>query len=100
MRIIQRALEVPLRLIVENAGHEGSIVLDTVRKQESDYGYDADVGEYGQMLDRGIVDPTKVTRSALQNAASIASMALTTESMITEIPDKNPAAPAMPPMEY
>ena len=100
VRIIQRALEVPLRLIVENAGHEGSIVLDTVRKQESDYGYDADVGEYGQMLDRGIVDPTKVTRSALQNAASIASMALTTESMITEIPDKNPAAPAMPPMEY
>ncbi len=100
VRIIQRALEVPLRLIVENAGHEGSIVLDTVRKQESDYGYDADVGEYGQMLDRGIVDPTKVTRSALQNAASIASMALTTESMITEIPEKAPAAPAMPPMEY
>jgi len=100
VRIIQRALEVPLRLIVENAGHEGSIVLDTVRKQKSDYGYDADAGEYGQMIEKGIVDPTKVTRSALQNAASIAAMALTTESMITEIPDKSPAAPAMPPMEY
>jgi len=100
VRIIQRALEVPLRLIVENAGHEGAVVLDVVRKQKSDYGYDADVGEYGQMLERGIVDPTKVTRSALQNAASIASMALTTESMITEIPEKSPAAPAMPPMEY
>ena len=100
VRIIQRALETPLRLIVENAGGEGSIVLDAVRKQQADYGYDADIGEYGQMLDRGIVDPTKVTRSALQNAASIASMALTTESMISEIPDKNPAGPAMPPMEY
>ena len=101
LRIVQRALDVPLRLIVENAGGEdASIVLDAVRKQQSDYGYDADLGEYGNMMEKGIVDPTKVTRSALQNAASIAAMALTTESMITEIPEKSPAAPPMPPMDY
>ena len=95
--IIRRALEQPLRLIVENSGFEGSVVLNDVKQQADDYGFDADLGEYGPMMERGIVDPTKVTRSALQNAASVAAMVLTTESMITEIPQDKPAMPAMPP---
>ena len=95
--IIRRSLEQPLKLIVENSGGEGAVVLNQVKGQADDYGYDAEVGEYGPMLDRGIVDPAKVTRSALQNAASVASMILTTESMITEIPQEKSAMPAMPP---
>ena len=98
--IIRRSLEQPLKLIVENAGFEGAVVLNEVKQQADDYGYDADVGEYGPMLERGIVDPAKVTRSALQNAASVAGMVLTTESMITEIPQEKSAAPPMPPMDY
>jgi chaperonin GroEL len=98
--IIRRSLEQPLKLIVENAGFEGAVVLNQVKQQADDYGYDAEVGEYGPMLERGIVDPAKVTRSALQNAASVAGMVLTTESMITEIPQDKSAAPAMPPMDY
>ena len=100
--IIRKALEVPLRLIVQNAGQEGAVVLDAVRQKQDDYGYDAEIGEYAQMLKQGIVDPVKVTRSALQNAASVAAMVLTTESMITEIPEKASAgaAPPMPPMDY
>ncbi len=96
--IIRRSLEQPLKLIAENAGFEGAVVLNQVKQQADDYGYDAEVGEYGPMLERGIVDPTKVTRSALQNAASVAAMVLTTESMISEIPQSAPAMPAgMPP---
>ncbi len=95
--IIRRSLEQPLKLIVENAGFEGSVVLNEVKKQADDYGYDAELGEYGPMLERGIVDPAKVTRSALQNAASVAAMVLTTESMISEIPQDKPSMPAMPP---
>ena len=99
--IVRKALAVPLRLIVENAGQEGAVVLDAVMKHEDDYGYDAEVGEYAHMLKQGIVDPVKVTRSALQNAASVAAMVLTTESMISEIPEKDKAgAPPMPPMDY
>ncbi len=98
--IIRRALEHPLKLIVENTGQEGAVVLNQVKQQADDYGYDAEIGEYGPMLERGIVDPTKVTRYALQNAASVAAMVLTTESIITEIPDDKSAAPAMPPMDY
>ena len=98
--IIGRALDVPLRLIVQNAGQEGAVVLDAVRQHQDDYGYDAEIGEYAHMLEQGIVDPVKVTRSALQNAASVAAMVLTTESMITEIPEKEKAGPPMPPMEY
>ena len=100
MDIIRRSVEQPLKLIVENAGFEGAVVLNEIKQQADDYGYDADVGEYGPMLERGIVDPAKVTRSALQNAASVAGMVLTTESMITEIPQDKAAAPAMPPMDY
>jgi len=97
--IIEKCLEVPLRLIVQNADGEGAVILEQVSKQKADYGFDAEIGEFGPMFERGIVDPVKVTRSALQNAASVASMVLTTESMITEIPEKT-AAPPMPPMEY
>ena len=99
--IIRRSLEVPLRLIVQNADQEGAVVLASVREHQDDYGYDAEIGEYAQMLDQGIVDPVKVTRSALQNAASVAGMVLTTESMITEIPEKDKMAmPPAPPMDY
>ena len=99
--IVKRSLEVPLRLIVQNAGQEGAVVLDTVRKHQDDYGYDAEIGEYAHMLKQGIVDPVKVTRSALQNAASVAGMVLTTESMVTEIPDKEKGGmPPTPPMDY
>ena len=96
VNIIRRALEQPLKLIVENAGGEGAVVLNQVTQQADDYGYDADIGEYGPMLERGIVDPAKVTRFALQNAASVAAMVLTTESIITEIPGEKPQMP-MPP---
>jgi chaperonin GroEL len=99
VNIIRRSLEKPLKLIVENAGGEGAVVLNQVRQQADDYGYDAEVGEYGPMLERGIVDPVKVTRYALQNAASVAAMVLTTQCMIAEIPENNPA-PAMPAMDY
>jgi chaperonin GroEL len=99
VNIIRRALEQPLKLIVENAGYEGAVVLNQVKQQADDYGYDAEVGEFGPMLERGIVDPAKVTRSALQNAASVAAMVLTTQCMIAEIP-QNGKGPAMPPMDY
>jgi chaperonin GroEL len=98
--IIKKSLEVPVRLISFNADQEGSVVLEAIRKQSDDYGFDAEKGEYGPMFEKGIVDPVKVTRSALQNAASVASMVLTTESMITEIPEREAAAPPMPPMDY
>ncbi len=98
--IIRKSLEVPVRLISYNADQEGSVVLEAIRKQSDDYGFDAEKGEYGPMFEKGIVDPVKVTRSALQNASSVASMVLTTESMISEIPEKEAAAPPMPPMDY
>jgi chaperonin GroEL len=98
--IIKKSLEVPVRLISFNADQEGSVVLEAIRNQSDDYGFDAEKGEYGPMFEKGIVDPVKVTRSALQNAASVASMVLTTESMITEIPERESAAPPMPPMDY
>ena len=99
-QIVGKCLEAPLRLIVQNAGQEGAVVLEAVRQKEDDYGYDAELGEYAQMMKQGIVDPVKVTRSALQNAASVAGMVLTTESMITELPEKEKAMPAAPPMDY
>ena len=100
VNIISRALEQPLKLIVENAGSEGAVVLDQVKHQSDDYGYDAELGEFGPMLERGIIDPVKVTRSALQNAASVAAMVLTTESMITEIPEPASGMMAAPPMDF
>ena len=99
VNIIHRSLEKPLKLIVENAGAEGAVVLNQVKQQADDYGYDAEVGEFGPVLERGIVDPTKVTRYALQNAASVAAMVLTTQCMIAEMPG-NGNLPAMPAMDY
>ena len=100
VNVIRRALEQPLKLIVENAGSEGAVVLNQVKHQSDDYGYDAELGEFGPMLERGIIDPVKVTRSALQNAASVAGMVLTTESMITEIPEPASSMPAAPQMDF
>ncbi len=95
--IILRALEAPLRQIAANAGLEGSVIIDKIRRSRKvGYGFDAYTETYCDMLSNGIVDPTKVTRSALQNAASIASMVLTTESAVANIKKDEPAAPAMP----
>ena len=95
--IARRALEEPLRQIVANAGDEASVVTNTVEEHEGNYGYNAANGEYGDMIAMGILDPTKVTRSALQNAASVAGLLITTEAMVAEMPkDEAPAgAPDM-----
>jgi chaperonin GroEL len=97
--IVKKALEAPLRLIAANSDREGAVILETVRGQADDYGFDAEAEEFGPMFEKGIVDPVKVTRSALQNAASVAGMVLTTESMITDIPESS-TLPAQPPIEY
>jgi chaperonin GroEL len=89
--IVRRALEEPVRQIAYNAGAEGSVIVDVVRKAKAGFGWDALTGEQSDMLKAGIVDPAKVTRSALQNAASIAAMVLTTEAVVTEIPEKKDA---------
>ncbi len=95
VQIIVRALEEPLRQIAANAGLEGSVIVANVRaNRRTGYGYDAAKDEYGNMMAKGIIDPTKVTRSALQNAASVASMVLTTESLVCDIPKPEPAMPA------
>ena len=93
IKIMRRALEEPLRQIVANAGADASVVLNDVAGGEGDYGYDAALGEYGELVGRGIIDPTKVTRLALQNAASVAGLLLTTEAMVTEKPKKDEATP-------
>ncbi len=93
--IIKRALEEPLRQIVANAGLEGSVIVEKVKENtDQSYGYDALKGEYGDMVTKGIIDPTKVTRSALQNAASISAMVLTTECLVTDIKEPEPPMPA------
>ncbi|MDQ3871408.1 MAG: chaperonin GroEL, partial [Chloroflexota bacterium] len=88
VRILRRALEWPARQIAENAGQEGSVVVSQVRNVPGGHGYDALRGEYGDMFQKGIVDALKVTRSALQNAGSIAGMVLTTETLVTDLPEK------------
>ena len=96
-KIVLRALEEPVRQIAANAGLEGSVIIDNIRKNTKNkktYGFDAFKGEYTDMIEAGIVDPAKVTRSALQNAASVAAMVLTTESLVTDIKEETPAAPA------
>jgi chaperonin GroEL len=101
--ILERALEEPMRIIAENAGQEGSVVIENVRNgggKAKMYGYDAREDVYGDLFKAGIIDPAKVTRSALENAASIAAMVLTTETLVTEIPEAPSAAPAPPPMDY
>lgn len=97
--ILKRALEEPLRWIVINAGQEGSVIVDAVKKSKPGVGYDAEKGDFTNMVERGIIDPLKVTRTGLENAASIANMILTTESLVTDIPEKEKAMPPMPP-EY
>ncbi len=95
VQIIQRSLEEPLRQIAINAGIDGSVIVENIKNSHKNgYGFDALKGEYVDMIERGIIDPTKVTRSALQNAASIAAMILTTESLVTDIPAPEPPAPA------
>src|SRR2546421_2106601 len=96
VQIVRRAIEEPLRQLADNAGAEGALIVEEVRKRKGNEGYDVAKGEYVDLVKAGIVDPTKVTRSALQNAASIAGLLLTTEALVTEIPEKE-KAPAMPP---
>ena len=98
--ILRRALEKPLKLIAENTGVAGEVILADSVKGEGDWGYDAENGEFTHLLERGIMDPAKVTRAAIENAASVAAMVLTTESLIADIPEKEPPMPAGPPMDY
>ncbi len=90
VNIVKRALEEPIRQIVSNAGLEASVVVQKVKDGKDDFGFNAAIDEYGNMLASGIIDPTKVTRTALQNAASVASLMLTTEAMVVEAPEDNP----------
>jgi chaperonin GroEL len=96
IKILSRAIEEPLRQIVQNAGEDGAVVLAKVREGKGSYGYNAATGEYGDMIDMGILDPTKVTRLALQNASSVAGLLLTTEVMVAEAPKKEHDHPPMP----
>ena len=93
VQIVHRAIQEPIRVIVTNAGHDGSIVADKVLAGEGSFGFNAQTGEYGDLVDQGIIDPTKVVRSALQNAASVAGLMLTTEVMIAEKPRKKDTSP-------
>lgn len=97
IKLILRAIEAPLRTIVANAGEEPSVVVNNVINGKGNFGYNAATGEYGDLVEQGVLDPTKVTRTALQNAASVASLLLTTEAAVTEIVEDKPAA-AMPDM--
>jgi len=94
--IMRKAVEEPIRWIAINAGKDGSVIIDAVKKSPTGAGYDAEADEFGDMVEKGIIDPTKVVRSALQNAASIAAMVLITESLVTDIPEKE-KMPGMPP---
>lgn len=94
VNIMKKALEAPMRQIAENAGKDGSVVIENVKKSQSGVGYDAANDDYVDMIKAGIIDPLKVTRSALQNAASVAALVLTTEAVVTDLPEKN--EPAMP----
>jgi len=105
IKIVRKSLEMPMRRIAENAGKDGSVVVENVRaaqksKKNPRIGYDVIRDEYVDMIKAGLGDPAKVTRGALDNAASIAAMILTTEALITDIPEKTPPMPAQPPMDY
>ncbi|HBX25929.1 MAG TPA: chaperonin GroEL [Gammaproteobacteria bacterium] len=97
IQIAKRSMEAPLRQIVANAGGESSVVVDKVKQGDGNFGFNAATGDYGDMIEMGILDPAKVTRSALQAAASVAGLMVTTECMITEVKEDKPAAPAMDP---
>lgn len=92
IKIVLRAMEEPMRQIVANAGDEPSVVVNNVSKGEGNYGFNAQTGEYGDMVAMGVLDPTKVTRTALQNAASVAGLILTTDCMVADYPEDKPAA--------
>jgi chaperonin GroEL len=92
--IVKRAVEEPVRLIAANSGQPADVIVDIAKKSNGDWGYDAEANEWGHMIERGIVDPAKVTRAALENAASVAAMVLTTESVVTDVPERN--LPGMP----
>jgi chaperonin GroEL len=94
--IVRKAIEEPIRFIADNAGKDGAVVVDTVKRSPKGTGYDAEADDFGDMIQKGIIDPTKVVRSSLQNAASIAAMILITESLVADIPEKEKASPAMP----
>jgi len=97
MKIVLRAIEEPVRQIASNAGVEGSVIVDKIISNEDPtFGYDVSKDSYVDMIKEGIIDPTKVTRSALQNAASIAALLLTTERIVTDIPSEEPPMPAAP----
>jgi chaperonin GroEL len=98
IKLIKRVLEEPVRQIANNAGFEGATVVQHVMEKDGNYGFDAETGQYGDLIKSGIIDPTKVTRFALQNAASVAGLLLTTEAMVAEKPEKKKASmPQMPP---
>jgi len=92
VQIIRRAIEEPLRQIATNAGHEGSIVIDRVKNGKGAFGFNAATEEYEDLIKAGVIDPAKVVRAALQNAASVASLMLSTEALITEAPKREPRA--------
>jgi chaperonin GroEL len=100
VHILRQALAAPLKLIADNTGVSGDVILSESEKSEGDWGYDAEVGEFTNLLERGIMDPAKVTRAAIENSASVAAMVLTTESMITDVKEDAPAMPGAPPMDY
>jgi len=98
IQILRRALEEPMRQLARNAGEEGSVIIDAVRRHHKEtgdtgYGYNVLTGEFGNLVEQGVIDPVKVTRSAVQNAVSIAGLLLTTEALISDIPEEKPAAP-------
>jgi chaperonin GroEL len=95
--IIKKALEAPIRQLVENAGIEGSVVFEKVKNSSANMGFNVDTLKYEDMFESGVIDPTKVTRAALQNAASVASLLITTEAGIVELPEKEKSGPPMPP---
>jgi len=97
VNILRRALEAPLRRIATNAGQDGSVIVQKVKRLKKGEGYDAARDDYASMVERGIVDPAKVTRSALENAVSIAAMVLTTNCLVADIPEKRPAMAAPSP---
>jgi chaperonin GroEL len=97
VKVVRRAVEEPLRWIAQNAGIDGSIVIDKVAGGKGSFGFNAQTEEYEDLMKSGVIDPTKVVRSALQNAASVASLLLTTEAMVADIPEKKKSMPGMPP---
>ena len=93
VQIVRRAIEEPMRQLADNAGQEGALIVQEVKKRKGNEGYNVASGEYTDLVKAGIVDPTKVTRSALQNAASISGLLLTTEAIVTEMPEKEKTPP-------